>query len=91
MSGLKDVAISEKAPPTIPSPVGGAAIRRADNATEGAEEQSGIGNKIMNMGARAMTWKNDGNLQQEDVPVAERTKNNYYDEYRAKFANSLVD
>ncbi|KAL3917406.1 MAG: hypothetical protein SGILL_004729 [Bacillariaceae sp.] len=89
MSGLKEVAISEKFSPAIPSPVGGAAIRRADNATDISEEQSGIGNKIMNMGARAMTWKNDGNIQQEDVPVAERTKNNYYDEYRAKFANRL--
>lgn len=89
LSGLKQVAIAEKSPVAIPSPVGGAAIRRADTSNDNGDEKSGIGNKIMNMGARAMTWNNDGSAQQDDVPVAERTKNKYYDEYRAKFTNRL--
>jgi hypothetical protein len=89
MSGLKEVAVSEKAPPALPSPVGGAAIRRPDNAGDSSEEKSGIGSKIMNMSTRAMTWSSDSNAQPEDVPVTERTKNNYYEEYKAKFVSRV--
>lgn len=90
--GLKDVAIADKSSSTIPSPIGGADIQVPDKQTAVSSQgdKASIGGKLMNMGARAIAWNTDGNSQPEDVPVAERTKNTYYDDYQMDFMNRLA-
>jgi C-terminal region of Mon2 protein len=90
LNGLKEVVASEKRPAAIPSPVGGAAIRKAEKGDESRDERASISAKLINIGARAIPWNNDGGeSQQEDVPVAERTKNNYCDEFTVEFGNRI--
>jgi C-terminal region of Mon2 protein len=91
ITGLKDVAIVEKPVSTIPSPLDGEDIQVPDKPTSGTsqDDRSTISGKLINMGARAIAWNNDSNSQEEDLPVAERTKNTYYDDYQMDFMNRL--
>ena len=90
LSALKEVSVSEKSMSVTPSPVGGAAIRKPETNKDSQDEKATIGGKLMEIGARAIAWNTDGNAQQEDVPVAERTKNSYYDDYQIEFVNRLA-
>ncbi|KAG7353268.1 C-terminal region of mon2 domain containing protein [Nitzschia inconspicua] len=89
MKGLKEIVQSGKPSAAIPSPVGGAAIRKAEKVEETREEKASISAKLINIGVRAIPWNNDSDAQPEDVPVTERTKSNYCDDYTVEFGNRL--
>jgi hypothetical protein len=89
LRNLKEVVISEKPLVALQSPIGKAATRKSDKGDEAKEERASISSKLINIGVRAIPWNTDGDSQQEDVPVTERTKNNYGDEYNLEFRSRL--
>jgi hypothetical protein len=86
--GLKEVATAEKHQSTSLGPAGGHG-KKPDKLNGSHEERETIGERIINIGARAIAWNSDGTTHLEDVPVAERTKNAYYDDYQIEFVNRL--
>jgi hypothetical protein len=91
MAGIKEVSLSEKLPSIIPSVPGatGTGSKKIDKSNRSQDERRTIGGKLINR-ARAIAWNADGNAIQEDVPVADRTNNTYYDDYRIEFDNRLA-
>mmetsp|Transcript_59669 Transcript_59669/g.146343 ORF Transcript_59669/g.146343 Transcript_59669/m.146343 type:complete len:1864 (+) Transcript_59669:299-5890(+) len=91
IAGLREVAMIERATSTIPNPIDGSDIQVPDKPSSGSsqDDRATISGKLMTMGARAIAWNSDTNSQPEDVPVAERTKNTYYDDYQNDFVNRL--
>jgi hypothetical protein len=87
VAGLKEVSIAEKHQSSS-APVGGQG-RNLEKINGSQEERETIGERIINIGARAIAWNTDGTTQLEDVPVAERTKNAYHDDYQTEFVNRL--
>jgi hypothetical protein len=93
VEGLREVSLLEQTPSVIVSPGGGADILRIpdkpsmDHLTKD-ERETGIGEKLLNIGVRAIYGSNDGS-QTEDVPLAERTKNTYYHDYQMEFSRRL--
>jgi len=86
---VKDVSLSEQPTSTIPSAGNGRRNFDKSNSSGTKENKGVIGGKLMNIGARAMGWNTDENNVQEDLPVADRTKNTYYDDYHHEFYNRL--
>ena len=96
VQGLKEVSIADQTPNVIASPVGGADIRIPDKQQsderdgEGESKESSIGEKLMNMGVRAIYGSGDGSSADDDVPLAERTKNTYFHDYNVEFCRRLA-
>ena len=87
---VKEVSLSEKSPSTIPSAGNGRRNFDKTNSSRFQENRGPIGGKLMNIGARAIGWNADGSDTQEDIPVADRTKNTYCDDYQLEFDNRLA-
>ena len=86
VSSAKEVSLSDKPASIIPSVSNG---RRNFDKSNPSKSQESRGAKLINIGARAIGWNSDNNEVQEDVPVADRTKNTYYDDYQHEFDNRL--
>eukprot|EP00531_Pseudo-nitzschia_arenysensis_P009106 CAMPEP_0116145354 /NCGR_PEP_ID=MMETSP0329-20121206/16543_1 /TAXON_ID=697910 /ORGANISM="Pseudo-nitzschia arenysensis, Strain B593" /LENGTH=1747 /DNA_ID=CAMNT_0003640943 /DNA_START=274 /DNA_END=5514 /DNA_ORIENTATION=- len=87
VASVKEVSLSDKSASTIPSASNG---RRNFDKGNSSKVPESRGAKLINIGARAIGWNSDGNDVQEDVPVADRTKNTYYDDYQHEFDNRLA-
>lgn len=61
---------------------------RSSKDNLGKDEKSGIGEKLMNIGVRAIYGNNENEVA-EDVPLTERTKNSYYHDYQLEFAKRM--
>ena len=91
VAALKEVSLTEKPPSIIPSARGNAKkLDKANNRSQDERETRGIGGKLMHIGARAIAWNSDDDAIQEDVPVANRTSNTFYDDYQIDFENRLA-
>lgn len=90
VSCVKEVSLSDRAPSTIPSAGNGRGGSDKMNSSRSQENKVLIRGKLMNMGARAIGWNSDGSDIQDDVPVADRTKNTYYDDYQLEFDSRLA-
>lgn len=88
VAGLIEVSTAEKHHFTSSAVIGGQG-RKPEKLNGSQEERETIGERIINIGARAIAWNSDGTTQMEDVPVAERTKSSYYDDYQSEFVNRL--
>eukprot|EP00533_Pseudo-nitzschia_delicatissima_P004970 CAMPEP_0116089272 /NCGR_PEP_ID=MMETSP0327-20121206/6338_1 /TAXON_ID=44447 /ORGANISM="Pseudo-nitzschia delicatissima, Strain B596" /LENGTH=1744 /DNA_ID=CAMNT_0003580455 /DNA_START=287 /DNA_END=5521 /DNA_ORIENTATION=- len=86
VKSVKEVSLSDKPASTIPSV--GNSRRNFDKTNAKVPESRGA--KLINIGARAIGWNSESNDVQEDVPVADRTKNTYYDDYQHEFDNRLA-
>eukprot|EP00536_Pseudo-nitzschia_multiseries_P016159 jgi/Psemu1/247367/estExt_Genewise1.C_10330010 len=91
VAGIKEVSLSDKPLSSIPSVSGGTSRRtfEKNNSLKSPEKRGPIGGKLMNIGARAIGWNSDGSAIEEDVPVADRTNNRYYDDFEIEFDNRL--
>lgn len=89
VAGLKEVSIAEKSQSHSPITSRSHEIRKPDKVNGAQDERGTIGEKLLNIGARAIAWNMEANNQLEDVPVAQRTKNAYYDDYHVEFVNRL--
>mmetsp|Transcript_11872 Transcript_11872/g.34043 ORF Transcript_11872/g.34043 Transcript_11872/m.34043 type:complete len:1781 (-) Transcript_11872:123-5465(-) len=91
VAGIKEVSVSDIPPSSTPSVSGGTSGRKFEknNSLRSPEKRAPIGGKLMNIGARAIGWNSDGSAIEEDIPVADRTKNRYYDDFQLEFDNRL--
>jgi len=89
--GIKEVLLSDKPSSTILSVAGGSSRRNFEkaNTSKSPDKKGPIGGKLMNIGARAIGWNSDGSTIEEDVPLADRTSNTYYDDFQIEFDNRL--
>ena len=87
VASAKEVSLSDKAASAIPSVGNG---RKNFDKTNSVKIPESRGSKLMNIGARAIGWNSDSNDVQDDVPVADRTKNTYYDDYQHEFDNRVA-
>lgn len=87
VASAKEVSLFDKPVSLIPSVNNG---RRNFDKSNPSKVQESRGSKLINIGARAIGWNSDNNEVQEDVPVADRTKNTYYDDYQHEFDNRLA-
>jgi len=83
---IKDVSLSEKKP----SFSNGNRYFDKTNSPNLQDNRGPIGEKLINIGARAMGWNAESNDIQEDMPVADRTKNSFYDDYQIELENRLA-
>lgn len=92
VDGLREVSQFEQTPNIISSPVGGADLLLVPTKyvnAEAKEDRETIGKTLMSMGVRAIYGAgspDDGNVQQDDIPLAGRTKNTYSHDYQSEFA-----
>jgi hypothetical protein len=96
VQGLKEIAQLDVTPSVISSSTGGGDIRIPDKPPEDrlvpgkeGDKESTIGEKLMNIGVRAI-YGGDGTEKNDDVPLAERTKNSYYHDYQIEFSRRLA-
>jgi hypothetical protein len=92
VEALREVSAMKKGSNIIASPVRGADLLRTPNKTKefGKDDKESIGEKLMNIGVRAIYGGNEGgNPLIEDVPLTERTKNTYYHDYRMEYSDCL--
>mmetsp|Transcript_41639 Transcript_41639/g.46396 ORF Transcript_41639/g.46396 Transcript_41639/m.46396 type:complete len:1796 (+) Transcript_41639:255-5642(+) len=91
VAALKEVSLSEKPPSIIPS-VRRAGSNKLDKSNRSQDDRGTIGGKLIKIGvrARAIAWNSDGSVIQEDVPVADRTNNTYYDDYQIDFNSRMA-
>mmetsp|Transcript_36290 Transcript_36290/g.87912 ORF Transcript_36290/g.87912 Transcript_36290/m.87912 type:complete len:1753 (+) Transcript_36290:95-5353(+) len=97
IKGLRNVVIIEEK-----ARASGKSIRKVDTSriasrsnkdAVGKDDKGGIGEKLMNIGVRAIYGGNNENANQlaDDVPLTERTKNTYYHDYQLEFAKRMGD
>lgn len=97
VQGLKEIAQLDMTPSVISSSTGGGDIRIPDKLPEDrlvpgkdGDKESTIGEKLMNIGVRAI-YGGDGSAEKnDDVPLAERTKNSYYHDYQIEFSRRVA-
>lgn len=90
VKGLKEVAILDQTSNMITSPVRGAEVLRVPTKPKenlGKDEKETIGEKLMNIGVRAIYGGNEPQI--EDIPLTERTKNTYYHDYQLEFSRRV--
>jgi hypothetical protein len=91
VEALREVSLLDQSN-MVASPVRGADVLRMPEkggaGSFGGEERETIGEKIMNIGVRAIYGSADG-AQPDDVPIAERTKNNFYHDYQMDVCRRL--
>ena len=98
---LKEVAQLEQTTVLVPNASGGTSnipipnrpasfddSTKRSSSLDNAEADATIGSKLMSLGARAVYGKENGS-EGEDVPVAERTKANYFHDYQQEFTSRL--
>jgi hypothetical protein len=97
VQGLKETAQLDMTPSVISSSTGGGDIRIPDKPPEDrllpgkdGDKESTIGEKLMNIGVRAIYGGEGSAEKNDDVPLAERTKNSYYHDYQIEFSRRVA-
>lgn len=87
VEGLREVSLLEKT--TTSNMITNPRIPDRQSQTTPDNERGTISEKLMNIGVRAIYGSNEGQ-EDEDVPLAERTKNTYFHDYQMEFSRRLA-
>jgi hypothetical protein len=63
---------------------------QSEASEKGGTDTRGISEKIMTIGVRAIYGSSPDEQESEDVPIAERTKNTFYEDYRRDFIQRVT-
>ena len=84
VKGLKEVAVLDQTSNMIANPVraGDASRVPTNKANESKDGKGTIGEKLMNIGVRAIYGGNESLPQTDDIPLTERTTHSFYHDYQ---------
>ena len=93
VKGLKEVAVLDQTSNMIANPVraGDASRVPTNKANESKDGKGTIGEKLMNIGVRAIYGGNESLPQTDDIPLTERTKHSFYHDYQLEFSRRIGD